>query len=108
MRGQIMIIRKQKRMPHNLRDKHDRGTPEIQKKRALILERNDTENTFLAESLLGIFYGRRLISQPLYEAGHFFGELRYRYTFCLERKFRHYSSSLCYERVDGLSSSTAF
>lgn len=94
-----MHIRK-KRLgrPSNNYPKIDRGTKELQQKKAMLLAGNK-ENPALAESLLGIFYGHQLISRPLYEAGCFFGELGYRFEPCLDHKFRQTESILTHERL---------
>lgn len=54
----------------------------------------------MAESLLGVLYGRQLISRPLYEAGYFFGVLGYRYEPCLGHKFRPNVSSLYFKKIN--------
>lgn len=66
----------------------------------MILQENSVEDLTLAESLLGILYGRHLISKPLYDAGRFFGELGYRYEPCLGHKFRQNSSIMTRQKVD--------
>lgn len=69
--------------PRKNRTKIDRGTIELQQKRKALLCQENGHNLRLTESLLGVFYARDLVSQPLYEAGCFFGELGYRYEACL-------------------------
>lgn len=78
----------------------DRGTHELQHKKLAIV-RGDPA---LSESLLGILYGRRLISQPLYEAGCFFGELGYRFEPCLGYQFRQNASILTHKIMFGKGS----
>lgn len=99
-----MSKKKRGRPPHN-RPVIDQGTKELQQKRALLLERSEEAPPALVESLLGIFYGRRLISKPLYEAGVCFGELGYRYEPCLGQNFRQYSSTLIYRGIEGYGDS---
>lgn len=91
--------------PRQDRPTIDRGTQELQKKRWALLGRNCGDNGALAESLLGIFYGRHLITKPLYEAGCFFGELGYRYEPCLGHKLRQNASSLSVRGLEPLGSS---
>jgi len=96
-----MYIRKRHRgRPRQNRSTIDRGTQELQYKRHMILQENSVQDLALAESLLGILYARQLISQPLYEAGRFFGELGYRYEACLGHKFRHNASIMTRQKVD--------
>lgn len=73
----------------------DRGTEELQQKKQAAAQGNPT----LAESLLGILYDRQFISQPLYEAGRFFGELGYRYEPCLGHRFRQNASILTHTLI---------
>jgi hypothetical protein len=73
----------------------DHGTEELQQKKQAAAQGNPT----LAESLLGILYDRQFISQPLYEAGRFFGELGYRYEPCLGHKFRQNASILTHTLI---------
>lgn len=68
----------------------DQGTPELQHKR----HRLGGTDPALAGSLLGVLYARQLISQSLYEAGCFFGELGYRYKPCLGYAFHNRSHVL--------------
>lgn len=100
--------KKQKGRPRKTHLVVDKGTKELQKKRAVLLGTNLGKDSFLAESLLGIFYGRQLITRPLYEAGVFFGELGYRYEPCLGHKFRQNSSSLFSNKIDYQGSSPFF
>lgn len=79
---------KRRGRPRKIHPTIDLGTQELQTKRKAVAH----ENSALAESLLGILYARQLISQPLYEAGRFFGELGYRFEPCLGHKFRPTSS----------------
>lgn len=95
------ICKKKRGRPRQNRPEIDLGTKEIQLKRALLVEEGIVKNPALAASLLGIFYGRQFISNAHYEAGICFGELRYRYEFCLGQKFRQYSSTLIYTKIDG-------
>lgn len=88
------LSKKRRGRPRQNRLKVDKGTKELQQKRGILLGTDHEQNHALAESLLGLFYGRQLISQSLYEAGVFFGELGYRYEPCLGQKFRQNSSSL--------------
>lgn len=81
---------KRRGRPSKNRPNIDLGTKELQAKRKAAAY----ENPALAESLLGVLYAHQLISQPLYEAGRFFGELGYRFEPCLEQKFRPSSSVL--------------
>lgn len=85
--------------------KIDKGTKELQQKRGILLGTNPGVDHGLAESLLGLFYGRQLISRPLYEAGVFFGELGYRYEPCLGHKFRRNSSSLSPKQIENQGTS---
>lgn len=77
----------------------DLGTPEIRNKKRALLGKKHEQDLSLAESLLGILYSHELISQPLYEAGRFFGELGYRYEPCLGYKSRQ-TSSLCHKTLE--------
>lgn len=86
--------------PRQHRPTVDLGTQELQQKRKALLGTGHKQGTALAESLLGILYGRQLISQPLYEAGRFFGELGYRYEPCLGYKLRPNASSLSFNDVN--------
>lgn len=72
----------------------DKGTEELQRKRQNLLKEGQRQETFLAESLLGVLYAHGVISRPLYETGCFFGELGYRYEPCLGYSFRSRKSVL--------------
>lgn len=101
-----MTIRKKSRgRPPQHHSKIDHGTTELQQKRKTLLAAEEGQNMTLAGSLLGILYGRHLISQPLYEAGCFFGELGYRYEACLGYKLRPNSSSLSFNDLNRRGSS---
>lgn len=95
------MSKKKRGRPKQTRPAIDLGTKEIQLKRVLLGEEGIVKNPALATSLLGIFYGRQFISNAHYEAGVCFGELGYRYEFCLGQKFRQYSSTLIYTKIDG-------
>lgn len=69
--------------PRTHRTRIDKGTVELQQKRETLLRQTKNQNLRLAESLLGVLYAREVVSQQLYEAGCFFGELGYRYEACL-------------------------
>ena len=98
-----MNMRQKKRgRPRQNRPTIDLGTRELQDKRASLL---GDKSPALSESLLGILYGRQLISPSLYKAGVCFGELAYRYEPCAGHKFRQYSSSLLYGRNEGYGDS---
>lgn len=87
-------MEKQKRKPRRAQLQKDKGTPELQQKRKVLLNKEETQDLALAESLLGILYAHKMISKPLYEAGSYFGELGYRYEFCLGYSFRQRASPL--------------
>lgn len=78
----------------------DKGTVELQQKRRNLLGKGQLQETFLAESLLGVLYAHGVISRPLYETGCFFGDLGYRYEPCLGHSFRSRASVLTPLRVD--------
>ncbi len=100
-----MLLNKQKRgRPRLHRQKVDKGTKELQEKRKRLLRKNQGPDSFLAESLLGLFYAHEVISRPLYEAGCFFGELGYRYEPCLGHTFRSRTSALISNKGKGQSS----
>jgi hypothetical protein len=84
-------MRKKRGRPCQHRPKIDQGTIELQQKRTKLLENKLNQDRSLAESLLGVLFAHQVISQPLYEAGCFFGELGYRYRPCLGYTFRHQS-----------------
>jgi hypothetical protein len=86
----MYMTKKRRGRPRQNRPIIDQGTKELQQKRNAVVHGDPA----LAESLLGILYGCQLISQPLYEAGRFFGELGYRYESCLGHQFRQNSSIL--------------
>lgn len=88
----------QRGRPRQNKPRFDRGTPELLKKRNHLLEAHNSKNLELAESLLGLFYARGMISKPLYETGCHFGELGYKYVSCLECSFRARSSVLVLNR----------
>lgn len=92
-------MQKRKGRPWKHSSTLDKGTPELQQKRALLVGKQEGDSGELASSLLGIFYSRQLISRPLYEAGVFFGELRYRYEPCLGQNFQAYSSVLLHRKM---------
>jgi hypothetical protein len=87
----------------------DKGTPELQQKRKLLLNNPEIQDLALAESLLGVLYAHQMVSKPLYEAGRFFGELGHRYEFCLGYSFRQHTSPVahsggdCFGRTDSVS-----
>lgn len=87
----MRYMRGKRGRPCQYRPKIDNGTVELQQKRAKLLENKLNQDRSLAESLLGVLYAHQMISQPLYEAGCFFGELGYRYKPCLGYTFRHQS-----------------
>ncbi|MBA3813266.1 MAG: hypothetical protein H0X26_02045 [Alphaproteobacteria bacterium] len=93
----MFIPKKRRGRPRQNRPTIDSGTNELQQKRRRAVHGDPV----LAESLLGILYGRQLISKPLYEAGRFFGELGYRYEPCLGHQFRQNSSVLTYSIKNG-------
>lgn len=68
----MQISKKRRGRPRQHRPKIDRGTRELQQKRELLLGGAQGQDPAMAESLLGVLYGRQLISRPLYEAGRFF------------------------------------
>jgi hypothetical protein len=84
-------MHKRRGRPCQHRPKIDHGTVELQQKRVKLLENKLNQDRTLAESFLGVLYAHQMISQPLYEAGCFFGELGYRYRPCLGYAFRHQS-----------------
>jgi hypothetical protein len=96
----MVITKKRRGRPPQNRPTIDLGTKELQQKRKAAVQGNPA----LAESLLGILYGRQLISQSLYEAGQFFGELGYRYEPCLGNQFRQNASVLTHKIVGGKGS----
>ncbi len=92
-----LTIRRRGRPCHH-RPKIDLGTRELQRKRKTLLEKGRVQDSFLAESLLGLLYAHDVISEPLYEAGCIFGELGYEYTPCLGHAFRQRASILTLNR----------
>ena len=102
------INKRQRGRPRKNRPTIDLGTKELQQKRKTLLNTGATGDSALAESLLGVLYGRQLISKPLYEAGVFFGELGYRFEPCLDHKFRQNSSSLCSKKIDNQGGSPLY
>lgn len=94
----MQINKRRRGRPRQNRPSIDKDTEELQKKRRIFLEEGQRQDLTLAESLLGILYGRQLISKSLYEAGCFFGELGYRYEPCIGHKFRQNTSMLSYKR----------
>lgn len=97
----MQLSKKKRGRPRQNRPGIDHGTQELQHKRAMLFKEVLGTNPALAESLLGIFYGKQLISTPLYKAGVCFGELAYRYEPCMGHKFRPYSSPLLYKTMEG-------
>lgn len=92
----MYMTKKRRGRPHQNRPTIDLGTKELQHKRRTVVHGDPA----LAESLLGVLYGRQLISQPLYEAGRFFGELGYRYEPCLGHQFRQNSSVFTHKIIE--------
>ena len=88
------LPQKKRGRPRRNRQTIDKGTEELQQKRQKLLKKSILQDTSFAESLLGIFYVRQLISHPLYEAGCFFGELGYLYKPCLGYAFRQHTHGL--------------
>ena len=89
-----MAQNKRRGRPRLVKPKVDWGTPEVIHKRKLLLQNLESTNSALAESLLGLFYARGLLSKPLYEAGLFFGELGYKYETCLDIPIQSRESAL--------------
>lgn len=100
----MQIRKKRQGRPYKNHPKIDQGTHELQHKKAMLLSGGNPQNPATAESLLGILYGHHLISQPLYEAGCFFGELGYRFEPCLGHKFRQNASILTHQKIDKVGS----
>jgi hypothetical protein len=84
----------------------DRGTKELQQKRQPFLLKG--QDPALAESFLGHLYAHQVITQPLYEAGCFFGELGYHYKPCLGYAFRPRVRDMLLKRGDYISSRDCF
>lgn len=80
------------------REAIDKGTEALQQKRHALFKNGRPKEMPLTASLLGIFYGKALISEPLYEAGRTFEKIGYCYKFCLGHSFRARRSSLILER----------
>lgn len=76
----------------------DMGTEALQQKRRALFKKGSPKEMPLTASLLGIFYAKGLISEPLYVAGRTFEKIAYRYEFCLGETFRVRRSSLILER----------
>lgn len=76
----------------------DKGTEALQQKRRALFKKGRPKEMPFTSSLLGIFYVKALISEPLYEAGCTFAKIAYHYEFCLEQSFRSRRSSLLLER----------
>lgn len=93
-----MAQNKRRGRPRLMKAKVDRGTPEVIHKRKQLLQNLESANPALAESLLGLFYARGLLSKPLYEAGLFFGELGYKYETCLDIPIQSRESALKFNR----------
>jgi hypothetical protein len=74
------------------------GTEALQQKRRALFKKGNPKEMPLTGSLLGIFYAKALIPEPLYEAGRTFAKIAYRYEFCLGQSFRARRSSLILER----------
>lgn len=98
------MIHKGRGRPRHFRIVLDKGTKELQQKRQKLLCRNNSSTPFLAESLLGIFYGRELVSRAQYEGGCAFEELGHRYALCLDPAFRHRACGLALKFQKGTSS----
>lgn len=77
----------------------DKGTEALQQKRRALFKNGRPKEMSLTASLLGIFYAKALISEPLYETGRTFEKIAYRYEFCLGQPFRSRRSSLLLERA---------
>ena len=76
----------------------DKGTEAFQQKRRALFKDGRPKEMSLTASLLGIFYAKALITEPLYEAGCTFEKIAYRYELCLGETFRSRRSSLILER----------
>ncbi|MDI9638538.1 hypothetical protein QPK87_30490 [Kamptonema cortianum] len=77
----------------------DKGTEALQQKRRALFKKGRPQEMPLTASLLGIFYAKGLITEPLYEAGRSFAEVAYLYEGCLGQPFRSRRSSLLLERA---------
>lgn len=77
----------------------DKGTEALQQKRRALFKNGRPQEMLFTASLLGIFYAKGLISEPLYEAGRSFAEFAYLYEGCLGQPFRSRRSSLLLERA---------
>ena len=102
----MYFTRRRRGRPRQDHTEVDKGTEELQQKRKVLLEKGQEQESFLAESLLGILYAHKLISKPLYEAGRFFGELGYRYEPCLGHTFRQRTSVLILTKGGSLGKET--
>ncbi|MBX9621691.1 MAG: hypothetical protein K2X28_06680 [Alphaproteobacteria bacterium] len=85
--------------PNLNREVIDKGTEALQQKRRTLFKKGNPKEMPLTGSLLGIFYAKGLISEPLYEAGRSFSEIAYLYEGCLGQPFRSRRSSLLLERA---------
>lgn len=77
----------------------DKGTEALQQKRWALFKNGCHKEMCLTASLLGIFYAKGLITEPLYEAGCSFAKIAYLYEGCLGQSFRSRRSSLLLERA---------
>lgn len=93
-----MALHQRRGRPYLNREVTDKGTEALQQKRRALFKEGRPKEMPLTASLLGIFYVKALISEPLYEAGRTFAKIAYRYEFCLGQSFRSHRSSLLLER----------
>ncbi|MBL8677414.1 MAG: hypothetical protein JNJ47_08400 [Alphaproteobacteria bacterium] len=93
-----MVSHQRRGRPKLNREFIDKGTEALQQKRRALFKDGRPQEMPLTASLLGIFYAKGLISEPLYEVGRTFEKIAYSYEFCLGATFRARRSSLILER----------
>jgi len=93
-----MSLHKQKGRPKLNREKKDQGTEALQQKRRALFTEGALAEMPLTGSLLGLFYGLKVIPKSHYEAGRHFAKLAYQYEACLGYSFRARRSGLLLER----------
>lgn len=98
-----MMIKRKRGRPKLFRVKIDKGTPELQKKKLELLKPGQEQT--LTESLLGILYGRDIISTSQYDAGLTLREIGYKYEACLNYTLKMTKSMLAHKTGTQLTES---
>jgi hypothetical protein len=94
-----MALHQRRGRPKINREAIDKGTEALQQKRRALFKNGSPKEMPLTGSLLGIFYAKALIPEPLYEAGRTFAKIAYYYELCLGQPFRARRSSLILEHA---------